>query len=83
MIYEQIIPEKTKFSCKIGYERTFVPEAMLYRVGTIDWICQNTRSGANDSPNHLGYKYSWRIRKNVFGDGIVEDIKEKKMNHEE
>ena len=58
MNYEKMLHTGTVISCRI--EGEFVGHAIIYRDGEDIWICQNTKSGADDAENNFGKKYSWQ-----------------------
>lgn len=77
-----VIPEVTKFSCKLGSERIFAPEAILHIEHGEKFVCQNTADGSH-CLNTCGYKYSWFVCDNGYDNSKVFDFKRlRKMNHE-
>ncbi|MFA5208558.1 MAG: hypothetical protein WC428_08000 [Candidatus Paceibacterota bacterium] len=71
----------TKFSCKLGENRIFAPEAVLHKEDGEHYICQNVANGAQ-CRDTCGYKYSWVIRNLSENTSAYEIKKLRKMNHE-
>lgn len=81
-IPDWVIPEVTKFSCKLGETRVFAPEAILHIEDGSKYICQNTADGYH-CWDTCGYKYSWVIRDGRSENTCVYEIQKlRKMNHE-
>ena len=80
-IPDWVIPEVTKFSCKLGEVRKFAPEAILHKENGEYFICQNTAAGSLCG-NTCGYKYSWVIRNTSENTSVYEIKRLRKMNHE-